>query len=140
VGDDQQEKFRRMNFMVLNTGPTAAITDLVSGMYLPSSFATPGATVNESFVPQGWMTTPATIKLYDNVIRHNCRTCHVSQTGFTDWGSFTSFTMEQYMATYVCSPGSVAMPHAEVPSRRYWNSGARAHLLNAMNLHLACAP
>lgn len=73
---NQENAFRELNRIVLQTDPTRALRNLIEGWYggpgLPGSF-------DETWVPYGWTFTPEATSLYQNVIGKYCRACHIQR-------------------------------------------------------------
>ena len=120
--DGQQEVFRRLNVMVLETQPNQAIQDLVHCLYsyttdptnncrALNNINTQGATIpDDTFIPADWATDKTSKTVYKHVFRNYCRMCHVaSNASFNTFGSFNAATVN----AIVC--GTRDMPHAEVP-------------------------
>jgi hypothetical protein len=108
--DSQQEAFRQLNKMVLDTHPNQPIQNLINGLY-SNNVGTSGAAVpDDTFIPQDWKDSQLSKNLYKGLFRHYCRMCHVAST--LSFESFASFPAAPVHAV-VC--GSHDMPHAEVP-------------------------
>jgi hypothetical protein len=119
---DQQENFRLLNLLVKKTLPNHAnpnnpIVDYINGSY-PQGVETQGATAVDTYVPAGWSTKP---NVYDAVVKHNCRTCHIALDESLDLISYQNFFgLQGRIQAAVC--GSHDMPHAEVPFNKFWRS------------------
>jgi hypothetical protein len=145
--DKQKDQLRRLNAHIANTAPTSAITELVNGMYAPNGPGDANAVANDTFIPSGWQTNEASKKLYNEVVKHYCRTCHVSnEITAIDWHDYQDFKNDALtIAGYACAPSqhnapAHQMPQAEVTQRNFWQSPARAHLVSALGLATACKP
>ncbi|MEZ4402263.1 MAG: hypothetical protein R3B06_19720 [Kofleriaceae bacterium] len=141
---DMLPKLKQLNAMVWNTGTTAATQELLRGMYPSASNTGPldaTAPFDPTFVPAGWQVSAAARKVYAEVVKPYCRTCHVAHDSL-DWRTYDQFSGAAPAIGYaVCNDNSgVPMPQAEQVQRRMWASGARAHLLAAFGLSGACTP
>ena len=112
----QQEAFRKLNQLVLATNPPApAIAEFINGSY-PKGVGNTGSIEIDNYVPSGWSPDP---DLYNLVVKPYCRTCHLSEGGNADFGSYQKFVTEASTTNdLVCN--SHDMPHAEVPYVRFW--------------------
>ncbi|HMG56319.1 MAG TPA: hypothetical protein VK601_22625, partial [Kofleriaceae bacterium] len=83
--------------------------------------------------------------LYDNVVAVACRTCHISHGSSDNWTSFGQMNapgMKTLIQSYACgkgSPGaqltqSFAMPHAEVPFKKFWSDSLASTLSSQLTL------
>lgn len=111
----QQEAFRQLNDMVLDTNPNQAIIDLVNGMYANTGGVdTVGATAEDTYVPSGWSGDEG---FYNSVIKHSCRGCHVAQ----GLDLTSSSAIASYWESTLCD--TKQMPHAEKPNKNFWTPG-----------------
>ncbi len=146
-------KLKQLNAMVLLTEPTTSTAALIKGMYLsqggPGGPNDPNASFSNTYLPDGWKSpavasnSRAAEHLYNEVVKPYCRTCHVSRdAGSYDWDSYDAFVAAKVsIGLHVCVNNSTSpMPQAEQTQTRFWTSGARAHLLSALNLGGPCAP
>jgi len=134
---NQQENLRRLNNFVKQTGPNASnpndpIVDLIDGLY-PTGVHVVGSTAHGDFhynpvsppytnyyVPTDWA-TPGEEALYLNITRRYCRACHIGQSSFLDWTSYSQFSgFAGGIENAVCNTHD--MPHAEVPLKNIWFS------------------
>jgi hypothetical protein len=70
----------------------------------------------DNYVPPGWAQDP---DLYNLVVKPYCRTCHLSEGGNADFGTYQKFVAEASTTNdLVCN--SHDMAHAEVPYVRFW--------------------
>src|SRR2546423_1332123 len=109
--DEQQEAFRKLNSLVMDTNPTPAIQTFLNDVY-NGQLGTSGATVpDDTYVPATWQTNQTSRNLYAQVFRKYCRMCHLASTAepFNNFSAFTTGKVD----TFVC--GLLDMPHAEVP-------------------------
>jgi len=140
----QADQLRRLNAHVLQTVPASnhGIRDLITGMYQPKSVNDPTAVANSACVPTGWSDTPAHQKLYNEVVRPYCRTCHISTEAqaLIDWTTFQGFSADaMQIQSYVCQAGTGSvMPQAEWTAEQMWAGPARAHLVAGLGLRTAC--
>jgi mono/diheme cytochrome c family protein len=88
----QAASLRRLNDLVLATGPATATTNLIQGWYALN----PGS-LDKSYVPPAWDFDPATkgisatradaARFYREVVGTSCRTCHAAMRDAYDWDS-----------------------------------------------------
>jgi hypothetical protein len=133
----QQGAFRALNNLILGAGPTAAITELVTGWYGGNTTAT-GPAQDTEFMPAAWVDEDV---MYREVIKPYCRGCHVALSDGplpkVDFNSFADLQGFQGVAlTRVCETHD--MPHAEVTRRNFWGSPARGHLIGEFDWPTAC--
>jgi hypothetical protein len=136
--DAQAEEFRVLNSMVKNAGAPPPVAQFVDGLY-NSAVDTPGATVNLDWIPSGWNQTDEAKTVYREVIKPYCRTCHMSQTGDFAFMRIEDFEKQSgKTASSVCQ--TTDMPVAEATLFRFWQSPARAYIVNSLGLSTPCAP
>ncbi len=116
---DQQEAFRQLNAMVREANPAPLIAELVDGWY-GGNVNVPGTQFNANFVAPGFAGDPG---LYNNVIKPDCRMCHIAQT------FALSTTTDVAAAQYAVFAGFY-MPHSQLTSQNFWNSPAPTYLAN----------
>jgi hypothetical protein len=110
----------------------------------------PNPTFNDDFVPTGWDKKDDkgnARQLYRHVVAPTCRSCHISHSGTSDpnkpdledemdfrFGKYEDFTgrLKPLIYSDVCVNHS--MPNAEQSLKVLWDSSARAHLLNRLDL------
>lgn len=141
---DQADAFRRLNVLVKQTHPAPATLDLIAGMYTPA-VEDPHAVANDDYIPSGWLDLDSSQDgkaLYRGVVKHGCRTCHVSSSkpalDFLEGSDFAARIGQ--LRHLVCAktrrlPSGFlekghAMPQAEQTSKVFWASGGRALLLS----------
>jgi len=145
---DQEETYRKLNQLVRETRPEsrdgATITAFIDGMYGHDggTVDTPGQRINEHFVPTAWQNAGLT-KLYNDVVKPYCRTCHSSRSLLADPNDPTnnpSFTLVNFANNFSCQGQPIPpvefrhfMPHAEATMKRFWTGSGRAALVNAFN-------
>ncbi len=138
-------KLKQLNALVWDTGMTPATQELMRGMYPSASNTGPkdaASTFDPTFIPTGWQTSEASRLLYTSVVKPYCRTCHVAEdAAYLDWNTAQEFSDSAgTIGAYVCNQNhTMPMPMAEHVQTRMWSSGARAHLLAALQLTGACA-
>ncbi|MGH8502498.1 MAG: choice-of-anchor Q domain-containing protein [Gammaproteobacteria bacterium] len=157
---DQEDDFKRLNQIVLESNPDQPIKDLILGWYdgfripLPfgSTFFLPRATQNDGFVLRGYRDpdpmgnpNPGGPELYKDVFKPYCQTCHVAQKNRP---LVTAADINNLARNSVFN--SYAMPHAEKTAHEFWSSNAPASLANNRgwsiqvtcrgNDHSDCAP
>jgi hypothetical protein len=114
----QEPSFKRLNEIVTDTKPAAAISDLIHGWYAS------GDTQNNDFVPLEWK-GDAQVKLYKDVVARSCRTCHVAlessySNSVMSWASYNQFQAEKgRIQSFVCGRNKF-MPHAFVTFSNFW--------------------
>jgi hypothetical protein len=138
----QQENFRKLNKIVKETSPAAAnpnspIIALIDGMYTNGGVSTPNTVPVDTYLPPLWAGESA---LYQEIPRNFCRACHIAQSSGLDWTNGQTFKvgLGPFIGSKVCGPSKV-MPHAEVPFKKFWLSGAPSYLSNALALN-GCVP
>lgn len=143
-------QIRQLNAHVMQTNTSAAISEFVTGMYAPDQVTDSWATAHTDWVAPGWTTNDVQTRVYNEVVKPYCRTCHMSQdaadtgafTGF-DWRTWDAFSQNSAAVTdRVCNARAlnVPMPQSERTQTLLWQSPARAHLVNAFDVGGACAP
>lgn len=134
----QQDAFRALNKLVLETGPTAGITEVVNGWY-GNNLGSTGPDQDTSFVPPGWDGQEV---VYQEVVKPYCRGCHLALADTA--GRFvvdfnTSAELSSYNTTAlnrICE--LYDMPHAQVTRKLFWQSPARGHLIGEYSWPTAC--
>jgi hypothetical protein len=111
---DQEEEFRRLNALVSDTAPAAAIADFINGTY-NDAVHTAGTAADGNYVPAGWSGQET---LYNSVYRRYCRMCHLASSTrpfltFPDFKNLAATIEEK-----VCHSGD--MPNAQVPFLEFW--------------------
>jgi len=137
---DQQEAFRQLNALVLTTPVTDGIQNEINALYLDPSgeshLNTPGAQAATRYVLDAWQSAPV---LYQEVIRPYCQGCHSALVGSLQFQSPDDVRARASgILSAVCDLKE--MPHSELANRHFWESSARAHLLQALDSARACAP
>jgi hypothetical protein len=136
----QEDRFRRLNRLVAGAAPTPAVRELIEGLFpVDSSPYSPG------FVPAGWSATRSDARVYREVIAPYCRNCHVSfDTGADDVLALrTAASFRTHAADTMkrlCGAGPRGMPAAEQTTLHFFESSARAVLLQWLGQAGACAP
>lgn len=136
---DQQDAFRRLNLMVLDTSPTSAITHLISGLYAPKDPTDSTAVATDNYVPNPWEFLNSKrdgTAMYRGIVKPGCRTCHISSTNPAldflqpdDWYSLLPAIRHNICDKTAGGVRGHAMPQAERTSKKLWASGARAYLI-----------
>jgi hypothetical protein len=114
----QEEKIRKINLMIYNSGSSPAITSYVNGLY-NGALAQPGAKATPDFVPSGWAPQSG---LYRQIVRPYCVMCHMAVAGtdpdlnFLSWTNFKS--NDGRIQAAVC--GAHTMPHSELQYKAFW--------------------
>ena len=129
----QEEEFRRLNKIVLDTDPGSSTASLIHGWYGgPLGVAIPGTKQDSAHIPSGWAGEEV---VYQKAVAPYCRTCHVAV-------GFPIDTFAQLQALSVGAQSNVCdtkqMPHAEITRNAFWRSSARAHLAGALSWADGC--
>jgi hypothetical protein len=145
---NQEEAFRKLNALVLKTNATSRIRELVNGWY-GGDVNVAGRKFDNNYVPPGWRNTsniPYAESLYKHVFEPYCQGCHMTQEtyGFSTAASFVA--AKASIINAVCGNAAATdapanqhrMPHAEATLYNFWTSGARAHLMAALDARGAC--
>jgi hypothetical protein len=136
----QEDAFRRLNRLVGGAAPTPAVLEVIEGM-----FPLDGSPYDPAFAPAGWSTTPSDARAYREVIAPYCRNCHASFGNGSD-DALALRTAESVRArgaevtAHVCGAGPLGMPAAEQTTLHFYESSARAVLLQWLGQPGACAP
>lgn len=135
---DQLAQFRTLNDIAAWNDTSAGISKLYAGWYPDSTSAFHG-----EFVPSAWKSAGnGATKVYDNVIKKDCRTCHSAMNGVGARPDFLTpaqlTNVASVVQSLVCE--SHTMPQALVTQDNFWNSSARAHLVGFLGLQTACKP
>ena len=117
----QEEKFRKINRMIVDSAPTSAVASYIRGLY-GSAVNTPGMRAIPDYVPQSWS---AQAGFYRQVVRPYCTACHLaapSSWNFASWGNF------QGNAALIQASVCVAhtMPHSELQFKAFWTKDTGA--------------
>ena len=83
--------------------------------------------LDKNYVPPTWKAAGGeAVRLYNDVVKHSCRTCHVAMRSNLDFDTLNN--LRPYLGTsLVCGGGpdlnnNHAMPNAAVTFNRFWNS------------------
>jgi hypothetical protein len=112
----QEEKMRKINWIIANSNSSPAISAYVQGLYngAPNQ---PGAHAQPDYVPAGWAPQAG---LYRQAVRPYCTMCHLAQPNgsynFASWGNFQSYA--GLIRASVC--GAHTMPHSELQFTSFW--------------------
>lgn len=126
-----QTQMHTLNNMIANTAPPAAVTQLVNQLWYANS--NPATPYN---FDAGAAQLPAAPfaghePLYDNVVRQDCRTCHVANP--LPWNQFSLMnTLKGSIQLAACAPQFV-MPNAEVPWTDFWQQNRNATLASELS-------
>jgi hypothetical protein len=134
----QETALRNLSRLILNTNPTPAIAEVIAGWY-----PAPTSTFQGSFVPSGWSGHEP---LYRNLVKENCRTCHVAMTPGNNtpfslaFQSFDQFNHHNFtLSARVCGLDTGvprnrwAMPNSLVTFDNFWNNSTA---VSALETHL----
>lgn len=149
----QEDSFRALNQIVrrvaeLNTKIDGTPADVKHSIrnQIDGWYNNPAQKFNSDYVPPGWDSnagagaTPGATALYKNVIRGNCRNCHIANNyrpglAFDDEGTFLFVAGGLGSAGLTAGANSVVsdlttyqMPHALQSTRQFWLSSAPAAL------------
>jgi hypothetical protein len=122
----EEQAFKDLNQLVLNTNPASAIQELINGWYAGNA-----STQDTGFVPDGWGGKDATLgqsvkDLYQKVVATSCRTCHVAQG--LDFASYNQFKTLRTAIQVEVLGAAKAMPHAKVTFANFWRTGRQNDL------------
>jgi CSLREA domain-containing protein len=120
---DQEDALRRLNALVRSTNPPARISELIDGWYAPGGVSNPASTFDDNFVPPAYSGSVDDSDLYNNVVKHYCRSCHVAQVFDLANPAYLDSARSYVFNSYY-------MPHAELTNHNFWSSGAPAFLAN----------
>jgi hypothetical protein len=111
----QEEKIRKINFMIHNAQPQSAIASYLAGLY-HGAIATAGTTAQPDYVPASWSEQAG---FYRSVVRPHCAMCHLAAPPSWNFASWSNF---QQNAPLIHADVCLAhtMPHAEVPFKSFW--------------------
>ena len=137
---DQEAAFKQLNLAILNTNPTPAQQDVISGWYgggygvvcVQGSCPPyePLATQNSSYVPAGWNQNSTSQAAYLLGVKPACRSCHMAQDPSMsqsetqpqlDFNTESDFLGFGGLINLVVCNGPV-MPQAKVTYLRFWLS------------------
>jgi hypothetical protein len=154
----QEPQFRALNEMIYFTDLwfNGDANTLIDGWYGGSGWTS--AKFVDNHVPDAWRNFGNTAddnnrkQLYKHTVAKTCRTCHISETGFSNgvpdpftpgaktWGSYDSFAGNAMLVWFdMCRWHE--MPNAEQSLKVMWQSSARSQLLNRLpipNSPLGC--
>jgi hypothetical protein len=133
-----QQQFHLLNNTVTGTNPPPGVGQLEQLWYssnnpsVPFTFNQGAAQLpNQPFFQNNIHHEP----LYDSVVKVVCRTCHVALPG-VEWNAFDQMNNEGgFIHTLACAPGSLKMPHAEVPWKRFWQQSLSATLASELSFN-----
>jgi len=131
----QIDAFRALNNFVLKTNPPAAEGDLIRGWYGGNMVS---GTPDFNYVPTGFSGTSTGTRVYREVVKPYCRTCHISQDSDRLATFNDMLTNKALIKIAVCD--NKTMPQAEQPLRKLWTGSGRAHLIGGLNLITSCKP
>ena len=111
----QEEKIRKINFIIHKAQPQSAIAAYLNGLY-HGAIGTPGTTAVPDYVPASWS---AQAGFYRQVVRANCTMCHLAAPPSWNFASWQNFEDNKALIhADVCVAHT--MPHAEVPFKNFW--------------------
>ena len=115
----QETDFKELNRQIRDlTTPPPALTEMIEGSY--GGPALPSATFVDTFVPPAWNGNATERDLYNFVVKHSCRGCHVTRTGTFAWASYSDFSsFGGLIKSRVC--GTI-MPDALLTYENMWLS------------------
>jgi hypothetical protein len=134
LGDGQQPEFLEQNKMVRNTGPQAAISEIIDLWYNGNDTVP----FDKDAVPSGWVTNDNidnTESLYLKVVAKSCRTCHLAQPSVNAnslaWATYDQFknARNSGLLPFAVCYGEAAdadakrarfMPHANITFQNFW--------------------
>ncbi len=111
----QEENIRKINLIVRNSSPSAAVRAYINGLY-NGAVAQPGATAVANYVPAGWAEQAG---FYRQVVKPYCAMCHLAAPANVSFSSWSNFQQNApAIHTVVCKTRT--MPHAEIPFVQFW--------------------
>jgi hypothetical protein len=136
--EDQEDQLRALNLMVRGAGAPPPVVQFIDGTY-GNKPDVPGTRADLDWIPRGWNADEESRTIYRDVIKPYCRTCHISQVG-----DFAFMRIEDLKAEDTKTKASVCettdMPVAQATLNLFWQSSARAYVVNSLGLTTACAP
>ncbi|MBC8123414.1 MAG: hypothetical protein H7Y22_16440, partial [Gemmatimonadaceae bacterium] len=111
----QEERIRAINQTIFMSGPSAAVTKYINGLYKGMVYH-PGTRAVDDYVPSGWAQQPG---LYRSIVGPYCASCHLAarpEMNFATYGNFLDNAALIHTAVCVAR----TMPHAEIPFREFW--------------------
>jgi hypothetical protein len=135
---DQEDDFRALNQMVKESGAPPGTAMFIDGMY-GNKVDQVGAKANFDWIPPGWSTSQEAKNVYEQAYKHYCRTCHTSQIGDFAFINYNDFKLTaQKTQEDICQIGE--MPVCEGTMQQFWQSSARAYLINSIGVSDSCTP
>ena len=132
---DQQHTFQQLNLLVWITQPEdrggGGITEFLEGVYRVGNQPFGTDIQDERWVPSIWQGSLALEQAYLEVAKPYCRACHLSRE--TKGHTLDPFLLQSAAGPFACTSNFHLMPHAERTQNRFWQSSARATLINAAN-------
>jgi mono/diheme cytochrome c family protein len=136
--EEQEDAFRALNAMMKNAGGPPSTKQWVDGVYQNKANVA-GTKAQLDFIPPGWSGSEEAKTVYREVYKPYCRTCHTSQ-----FGEFAFMTYDDFKASAAKTMDAVCntheMPLAEATMILFWDSPARAYLLNSFETSASCSP
>jgi hypothetical protein len=117
---DQAAQIQGLNQLVLATNPTHETADLIGGWYAS------GSTIEDNtYTPPAWTPDGAAHRaVYDDVVKHSCRTCHVALPRYATELNVPFDGLQMVLCGGPSGSHSVpfnhAMPNAKVTFDRMW--------------------
>ena len=116
--------FKRLNKLVQQTNPSAAIDELIDNWYSSSS----DTSIDENYSPASWggnnapAGTPDHSDAYVEVVGKACRTCHVALGENLNWDDKSKLDAFSTSLPYYLCDASSDMPHAKITMGNLANS------------------
>jgi hypothetical protein len=126
--DEQQESFRNLNAIVLETNPSGPIQELIKGWYDPSGVKAEGSKLNQEFVPTSYTKDEADKAVYKNVFAPYCRACPIAQRPAVSLSDPNDPVNTRLDLAVFAVFDRFYMPHAEQTNHNFWSSSAPADL------------
>ena len=125
--DDQQEAFRRLNELVVESRPNDTnlnrpIVRFINGLYQTGAGGVHGVgnRAGNSVTPAGWQGRDVT---YQFVAKQYCYMCHMALGENLDFTTFNNFnSLSALIDADVCAGAGRPMPHAQVPFEKFWRT------------------
>jgi hypothetical protein len=123
--NDQQEAFRKLNALVVESRPNETnsnhpIVRFINSLYQTGAGGVHGAgnTAGNAVTPAGWAGHDPS---YQWVSKPYCQMCHMTLDESKDFTTFANFSgLTGPIQADVCNGNGRIMPHAQVPFDKFW--------------------
>ena len=110
-----EEPVRALNAIVAASGPSAAVSDFINGLYA-GQVASQGAKSQANYIPAGWSQQA---ELYKTVVKPNCAMCHLAASAPLSFATAAGF-MANKASVYADVCVAHTMPNAEAAYNNFW--------------------